>query len=124
MSAGQPIKPTEMPGDQRRPANDQKNCDEPTRRCTVDDFDGSWFVLQLRAAEHDKHAAHEETKRRDLDTEGRCGLARNQQQEPRHQRDDEEHEGLTGTASVGLGRRKPRAIDRDSDEQETGQPRR
>jgi hypothetical protein len=83
--------------------------------------DGAWFVLQFRAAEREEHAADQETKRGDLDTEGGGGLSGNQQQDARHQRDDEEHEGLTGTASVRLGRREPRAIDRDSDEQQSHQ---
>jgi hypothetical protein len=72
---------------------------ESTRRCAVDEADGSWFVVEFRAAEHEKRAADEEAKRDDLDTKRRGAMSGDQHQDARHERDDEQHERLTG----GLG---------------------
>jgi hypothetical protein len=121
VGAGQPIQATEMPGDQRRAADDQRQRDEQARRYAVDDDDGSWLIFELHAAEREEHPAREQTTRGDLDTKRRSALPGNQQQDARHQRYDEEHERLTGTATVRLGRREPRAIDRYGDEQQAGQ---
>jgi hypothetical protein len=69
-----------MPGDQRRAAGDQRQGDEQARRCAVDDDEGARLISQFRGAEHEQHAPGEETEHGDLDTKGRRGLSRNQQQ--------------------------------------------
>jgi hypothetical protein len=50
-----------------------------------------------------EHEEDQEAEHGDLDAKGRGALSGTQEQDARQHRDDEEHEGLAGTAAVRLG---------------------
>ena len=77
------------------------------------------LVLQRRRAREALGPRGDQTRRSRY--QGLWCSAGNHQQDARHQRNDEQHEGLTGPAPVRRRRREPGAIDRDSDEQQPDQ---